>query len=204
MNVYVESNFILELALEQEQHASCQELLSLGERQHIQLILPAFAVAETYETMIRRAKNRETLTQRIVQETQQLSRSKSYKERTETLQTVTSLLAQSIEEDKERLNTTLEIVLRLAETIPLSHTILASATQFQKTLDLRPQDSIIYASVLEHLQHSEPQQHCFLNRNFKDFDDPEIVDTLEAYHCKMLFNFVRGTNYIKSQTRNKS
>ena len=199
MKVYVESNFILELALEQEQHKSCQTILSLSERKHIQLILPAFAVAETYETIIRRAKNREILTQQIVQEIQQLSRSESYKDRIETVQTVTSLLVRSIEEDKERLNTTLETVLWVAETIPLSQPILASANQFQRTLDLLPQDSIIYASVLEHLQGSEAQQHCFLNRNSKDFDDPEIVDTLGAYRCKMLFSFEHGVNSIKSQ-----
>jgi hypothetical protein len=77
MNLYVESNFILELALEQEQYESCQSIVELGIRQKIHLVLPAFSIAETYETVIRRAKQREKLTREIVLEIQQLSRSKS-------------------------------------------------------------------------------------------------------------------------------
>ncbi|MGB6295983.1 MAG: hypothetical protein WBF90_07325 [Rivularia sp. (in: cyanobacteria)] len=45
MDVYVESNFVLELALLQEQHKSCQELLDLAEIKKIRLIVPAFSLA---------------------------------------------------------------------------------------------------------------------------------------------------------------
>lgn len=200
MNVYVESNFILELALEQEQQASCQAIVAFGKRRQIQLVLPAFTIAETYETVIRRAKQRERLTRELVLEVQQLSRSKSYKARSQTLQTVTSLLVRSIEEEQMRLNATLEAILRVAETIPLSHTILAEATRFQATFDLFPQDAIVYASVLEHLKTTSEQMHCFLNRNSKDFDDPEIVDALKARKCKLMFHFDHGRRYIESQT----
>ena len=83
MNVYVESNFILEFALEQEQHASCEAILSLSERGHIRLILPAFSIAEPYETSVRRAKSRESLTNALAQEIRQLSRSKPYQDKIE-------------------------------------------------------------------------------------------------------------------------
>ncbi len=46
---------------------------------------------------------------------------------------------------------------------------------------------------------SNASSKCFLNRNSKDFDDPDIVDGLSAYHCKMLFNFDDGYGYISSQ-----
>ena len=185
MNVYVESNFILELALEQEQYESCQSIVELGIQQKIHLVLPAFSIAETYETVIRRAKQREKLTREIVQEIQQLSRSKSYKERSQILQTVTSLFARSVEEEQTRLNTTLQTILQIAETIPLSHVILTEATTFQSTFDFRPQDAIVYASVLQHLNTTSGQAHCFLNRNSKDFDDPEIIESLNVFQCKI-------------------
>ena len=54
MNVYVESNFVLELALLQEQHASCEALLRLCEEGGIQLVIPAYSLAEPYETLTRR------------------------------------------------------------------------------------------------------------------------------------------------------
>ena len=46
MIVFVESNFILEIAYLQEQHESCEELLALGEKAQIVLKLPAFSVIE--------------------------------------------------------------------------------------------------------------------------------------------------------------
>lgn len=52
MNVYVESNFVLELALLQEQHASCGELLRLCEEDRIQLVIPAYSLVEPYNILI--------------------------------------------------------------------------------------------------------------------------------------------------------
>ena len=50
MNVYVESNFVLELAFLQEQCSSCEKILSLCEARRIQLLIPAYSLAEPYET----------------------------------------------------------------------------------------------------------------------------------------------------------
>lgn len=193
-------NQISYLNLLLNRNKSCQSIIELSEHRKINLLLPAFSIAETYETVIRRAKQRERLTREIVREVQQLSRSKSYKDRSQTLQTVTSLLTRSIEEEQARLNATLEDILRIAKTIPLNHTILTEATRFQASLNLLPQDAIVYASVLEHLKGTSGQQHCFLNRNSKDFDDPEIVDVLKSFQCKIMFHFEHGLNYIVNQT----
>lgn len=53
MNVYVESNFVLGLALAQEQFESCEEILSLCEAGRIRLDVPAFSLAEPNETLAR-------------------------------------------------------------------------------------------------------------------------------------------------------
>ena len=51
MNIYVESNFVLELALYQEQYQDCERVLSICEAGKAKLILPAFCIAEPYETL---------------------------------------------------------------------------------------------------------------------------------------------------------
>ena len=56
MNVYVETNFILELAFVQDEHESCDRILALCEAQRATLVLPTFCLAESYETLIRRAE----------------------------------------------------------------------------------------------------------------------------------------------------
>ena len=78
-----------------------------------------------------------------------------------------------------------------------------SAITYQTSLDLSPPDSIVYASVLHHLSTTTPAKSCFLNRNSKDFDDPDIVDELDGYNCKMLPRFDSGHKYIQSQIRGK-
>lgn len=47
---------------------------------------------------------------------------------------------------------------------------------------LAHQDSVVYASVLRHLRSVESPA-CFLNRNSKDFDDPDIEQELAAARC---------------------
>ena len=61
------------------------------------------------------------------------------------------------------------------------------------------QDAIVYASVIEHLNKSGEQRRCFINRNSKDFDNPDIEEALDRYSCRILFNFDAGFGYIKNQ-----
>ena len=48
MIVYVESNFILELAYLQEEHEICEKILLLAEQERVSLLLPSFCVGEPY------------------------------------------------------------------------------------------------------------------------------------------------------------
>jgi len=58
MIVYVETNFVLELALLQEQHESCEAIVQLCQAGAIRLVLPAYSLIEPYETIVRYLKNR--------------------------------------------------------------------------------------------------------------------------------------------------
>ncbi|MDQ3250658.1 MAG: PIN domain-containing protein, partial [Chloroflexota bacterium] len=157
MNVYVESNFVLELALVQEQHSSCERVLELCEAGKVRLVVPAYCLAEPYETAVRRARERRRLATDFAREVQQLIRSEPYKGESEVLQGVTSLLVQSTEEEKKRLDRAVERLVSLAEVIPLQAATLAAALGFQASLGLSPQDSLVYASIIQHLaQSSDP------------------------------------------------
>lgn len=198
MDVYVESNFVLELALLQEQHGSCENILERCETGKTQLIVPSYSLVEPYETLSRYAKNRTRLSFDLANEVKQLARSKPYKDDIEDMQKITGFLVRSQEDEKERLKNTLNRLIQVAEIIPLTSKILLSAMKYQVEHDLLPQDSIVYASVLDHMDSPESTSKCFLNRNSKDFDDPDIVETLRKHGCKMLFRFDHGHGYITS------
>jgi len=52
MRAYVETNFLLELALLQEQYQSCDEILALCQNGSISLMLPAFCVPEAHFSLL--------------------------------------------------------------------------------------------------------------------------------------------------------
>jgi predicted nucleic acid-binding protein len=201
MDVYVESNFVVELALFQEQQQSCENIVELCASGEVRLVLPAYSLVEPYWTLVGTANRRRKLTTDLENEvSQKLSRSKPYREHVEAIQRIAGFLVRSEQEEKERLWSIQSRLLNIAEVIPLSSAVLSSAMAYQADHDLSFQDSVVYASVLNHFSTSTATSKCFLNRD-RGFDDPDIEDTLRRFGCKMLFSFDRGHNYITSQLR---
>ena len=198
MNVYVETNFVLELALLQEQHASCTALIQLAEANRIQLIMPAYAMAEPYETLTRRHRQRQRMRTALDAELRQLARMATYAERLRDFQYLTTVLVESADEETARLERVCTQLLQVAEIVPLTAMLWAAAMQHQHTSELSAQDALVYAAVLEHLQQASTAPSCFLNRNSKDFDDPDLVAELQRYGCKLLPQFEAGYQFVLS------
>lgn len=57
MTVYVESNFVLELALQQEQTSAAESILNATARGEFRLALPAIALTEPFSTLEQRSRN---------------------------------------------------------------------------------------------------------------------------------------------------
>jgi predicted nucleic acid-binding protein len=192
MGVYVETNFVLELALLQEQQESCQQLLNLAESGRINLILPVFSLTEPYETLICREKIRGKLLHNLRDELNQLGHSLPYQQQVNTFQEITQFLVNSAKEEQQRFQMVVDKLLTVSQVIPVTVKILTAVMRYQSELDLRPQDAIVYASVVDHLSKSSERQRCFINRNSKEFDNPDIQDALDRYSCTIKFKFDAG------------
>lgn len=203
MNIYVETNFVLELTFEQEQRASCEQILQMCEARQAYLIIPAYSLAEPHEKLSRQARNRRELQRSLDVELRQLLRTASYASRIKSIQDLASLMVQSNEEERHRFIQCRERLLKIGEIVALTADILNEAASYETKYDLTPQDALVYASVIAHLQHSQPQQACFLNRNSKDFDSPDIVDELNQFNCRMIPRFDRGYAFLQSQSSSK-
>ena len=199
MIVYVESNFVLELARLQEDHQECEDILELAEANSITLMLPDFSVGEPYETWVRHDKRRKELREKLRSEIRELTRSKPYQELAQGLQNLADLFVQSSEEEKMRLDVALSRLLGTVNIIPIDVNIMREAIQFQRTLDLSPQDSIVYASILSELKAGENKNACFITKNSKDFLNPSIYSELSSYDCRLLTTFRDGLGFIRSQ-----
>ncbi len=199
MNVYVESNFVLEMALRQRQHAECEGIARLAAERRIGLAIPAFCLVEPYYTLVGRHRDRTELQVRLSKELQQLARTELFRERASAAEDVLALLARSQEDEIRRLQETADRVLDHADLLPLDADTLLVAMGCQVALNLSPPDAIVYASVLRDLQAKRPESACFLTRDADDFNTPDIETLLAGYGCKLLFNFGDGLGYIKSR-----
>lgn len=198
MIVYGESNFVLELAFLRRDHQDAERLLELAEAGAIRLAVPAFSLAEPYETLTRRAKRRQSIQEQLATEIEELARSQPYAELTRTSQAVTEVLAASAQEEGERLSGVLRRLIRGAEIIPLSGTIVSASLECQELLSLSAQDAMVYASVEHHLSTAPDEPKIFVNQNRKDFLTPDIQERLARLGCRLLTGFGSARGFVES------
>ncbi|QYF94650.1 hypothetical protein KY495_05490 [Massilia sp. PAMC28688] len=196
MIVYVESNFVLELALLQDDSEPCERILQLAERGVIKIAIPAFSLGEPYETLVRRHRERRVLALAVAKEMNQLARSTPYRER-ENADALLGVLNESVVQETERLNAVLSRLVDMATILPTDRDVMRNAIKAQNDLDLSPQDAIVYAAVLHNVI-IEKEVKCFLNKNVKDFLIPEIVAGFAARNCKLLGKFAAGLAHISA------
>lgn len=199
MNVYVESNFVLELALLQEQHATCEEILRLCESGAARLVVPAYCLMEPYETLMRRQAERRQAKTSLDGQLRQIVRTALYKDQRGELERAMSLLVVSAEDDLLRLESVRARLLACAEIAPLEALVLDRAAQAQRApSELTAQDAVVYASVLVHLERSgEPG--CFVTRD-SDFGDPDLKRGLAEHGCRLIVGFEAGLQFLGRPT----
>jgi hypothetical protein len=197
VNVYVESNFVLQLALQQEAHASCEGILQLCQGGIARLVIPAFSLVEPYRTLELRGAQRERLRRDLDTEIRQLARTSFFGERLSEFADLRSLLIDSVAEERMRWAEVRARLLRAAEVVAMDADILGAAARHPLTQLLEPHDAIVYASVISHLARSgSSAPSCFLNADARDFGDPDLVAELAARHCKLIFRFDDGLQYL--------
>lgn len=200
MIVYVETNFVLELARLQEQHQSCEEVLSLAEANKITLVIPAFSIAEARTSLVRLEKQRvEFYNKQLLPHLRELSSSKTYREIPAKTEPFTNALIESSQQEWSALESVMSLILSIGEVIPLTSNILQAAIRNEETQGLEPPDATVYASIIDDLGVRDKVPSCFLNKNSKDFANPDIYAELTQYACQMIPSFEDGLRYISKR-----
>ena len=196
MNVFVETNFVIEVALEQQEVAACEVLLQLAAEQRIRLLVPAYSFVEPHEAFTRRHIDREALRARMSNELAQLARSTPLTERVAASQDIVKLLVDSTEYETTRLDEVKQRVWTAAEVLPLDRFVLQNAAECQRRFDLSAQDAVVYASIRARLEVDHAAESCFVSRNPGDFDDPDLRQDLATLGCKYFSSFGTAVQYI--------
>lgn len=196
MIVYVESNYVLQLALKQEYVSSAEAILELAEEGKIDLVMPAFALSEPFSTLTYRAQERILLYNSLMKQLAQLQRSQSQQQVVSTLQPLLDGWLRS--NDVQELQAIAQRFLKVGKLIETTGEIFEQALGYQDQYDLSPQDSIIYAAVISDLrQRTNIEAKCFLSTNWKDFDYLGIRAELKTYNCVYISRFDNGVEFIK-------
>ncbi len=198
MIVYIETNFLLELAYLQEEHPQCETLLDLAAQGRVTLLAPAFCGIEARMSLAQRSRSRALFREGLAQHLRELGRSQPYATLQTSTEALTRALLESGEQERQRLELAMTRLLSVGETLPTTATTLVNAHAYEKTRGLSSQDALVYASVMEDLPTRGADTKCFLTRNRKDFDDPAIHADLAQYTCRLSFTFSGGLGYITS------
>jgi predicted nucleic acid-binding protein len=199
MRVYAESNFVLEIALDQEEVGESRGLIEGATAKHISLVIPAISVFEPYYKIAGNGKRRRDLAQQVETQAREFGRTKGFEESSRNLRDLIRVFAESENAEQAGLSSALETVLKTCEVIPLTSDVVARAlTEVRPRLGLDLPDALVYASVLEHLKTASADKSCFITKNAKDFGDPDIENELAGLGCKLLFKFGDGLGYSKS------
>lgn len=195
MRVYVESNFVLEIVLEQEQYQACEEILTHAESRAIDLALPTFALVEPYESMVRDERDGKLLAQSLRASATQLQRTASIAADVPRLHDAGDLLVRAAQEAWTRFSDLRTRLLNVAYLLALDAATIRDASQLIAEFGLGLPDAVMLASVLADAR-MQPSPSVFMNRNTKDFDN-DVKERLAQVDCHLLWSFNGGLQRVR-------
>jgi predicted nucleic acid-binding protein len=197
--VYVETNFLLELAYLQERSDSCREILDLAKSRAIALAVPAFSAAEARATWQRRVAERRDFQNSLQKQVREISRSQPLRGLADQSHDVIRAFVADFQESRNRLESTIEEIQQVGTVIELTGEMISLAEHYEFAFSLSPQDALVLASVRSHAK-NHPGSKCFVTQDVKGFSNPYIYDNLSSIGCKVLTNFKDALAYVKARS----
>jgi predicted nucleic acid-binding protein len=197
--VYVESNFVLELALAQEQRAAAEQLLVGAESGAVTLVIPAFALSEPFATITQRAREQRKLHGAIREQVRDLTRSPLHIDAVTTFRPVMETLLQLEHHETARLTDVVGRLLGTCTLIGLSAAYFSAALVERERFSLSVQDAVIYAGIIADARSRDiAEPKCFISRNVKDFGRPDILAELRGMNCRYAATFDDGLDIVNA------
>jgi predicted nucleic acid-binding protein len=193
--VYVETNFLLELAFQQESYESCEQILRLASSGSISLVTPGCSVAEAYIAWHGINRRRRQFQVELQNHLREMSRSASYRGVVDQHRDVLDALVAGREESRNRLVAAIASIETDGTTIPVTALMFAMVALDEEAHSLSPQDGLVLASVKSHAKKNDGPK-CFVTKD-KDFNKPAIREELGA-ECEVLMNFDDAVGYIRN------
>lgn len=191
ITVYVESNFVLEIVLEQEQSDACAKLLRMRQ---VDLAIPLFALIEPELTLRNLRAKRTELTRSLENELGYIERTRSLATEVSNLKSVFTKAAQGA---ASRYADARRTLLKRARLLSLDGAVWKVAEHLHAD-GMQLPDALMLATVLVDRKRTR-RRACFVNRNFKDF--AAYKDRLEKTNCRLIASFEDGLSFAAQRPR---
>lgn len=199
MIVYVETNFVLELAYLRPTSDNCQRLLDHARDGRISLAIPAFAVIEARMAWQNVLKRRNRLHSDVRLELAELARSRPLAGIGEQSQAFVAALVDTAQHDRSRLEAAVASLMEHAAVLSTRAQTLSAALLIEQRFGLAPQDSLVYAAIREHLSETGAGPKLFVTQNSRDFAIPTVENELASYGCRLFTRFDDAESFVASQ-----
>jgi predicted nucleic acid-binding protein len=196
MIVFVEANFVLELALKQPEAAQAEEILRLAEAKKVTLVVPAFSLVEPYHKLFRDRSDRRALRSSLEAQVQQMARSADFAQLRQQSNELLAALANKSDVDALEFERTVERIRKCATIVPLTSEVIRAASSRQLN-DLAPQDALVFSSIEMFLKTSPKAKNIFANKDSKGFMVKSVTVDLGALGCTVIPNFSDALAYVK-------
>lgn len=200
MIIYLETNFLLELALRREQSGSCRQLLDWCADQKHSLYLPVYALAEARSAFRRRERTRFGLVDDLKAQARDLARLRGSSDLAHSCEDTGSALGASIDHERASLNTLVEELLLSASFIALDHAVVERAEDLRRqSLIAGDGDLLVFASVVRNLEDRQRAgtmaESIFITRD-ADFGG-DAAKWLRPFSCELLNSYDAAVARLK-------
>lgn len=186
MMIFVESNFVIELAALQQEAEQAELLVQGAESREIKLLIPAFCLTEPFETYVRWRNQRNRSRRELDDQLRQLARSQDHAELAQASQAFADLFSASAITQTKQFRETLSRLIRCASVLPLNEQVVARSLEVQDEFGLEPQDAVVFASVETGLREApDAEERTFVTKDRRGFIREEVTAHFKKLNCSV-------------------
>lgn len=202
MHVFLETNFVLELALRQQEYSYCERIRqqAISTSPRYTLYIPQYALSEAFQRLRPLKNDRAEYEQYMLTQVEQhLREDDSDADAMDAFKrTLATLLAERTRTQTQRLYALVAELMQEAPGPALTSDSVIEAQILAERHGLQVQDALIYACVLAKMRELPPETpKLFISRNKKDFSKPAILEELSQLNSEYIATFQSAAGKLR-------
>ncbi len=199
MIVLVETNFLLHIALQQEQAGAAESLLGRADSGEIQLCIPAVCLSEATSRVTYGRLERRRESERLNTLVKQLGQSTPHVAVSAALREVAKSVVETGTADVAAVWGVLDRCMKIALALPLDAAAWSHTQSARSQFNMEIGDAMVLGSIVSFLESARPAESVFVSTDFEAFDAQDVKERLSALGCRYLKQFAYVGTFLDSR-----